>query len=179
MDRDAYPSMPADAINIVVARTYDAGYRWAKHHGVTNCSGFITAEAQLAKTTKAIKPTADHWFPLRILMRALIEKRPDLLDDANIEEFWNLFRLSCTTVDVTPDQNNGDKYSNRNGVIRVKELSINKFKDRIFLYRPIEKNPNSILEAYYKSPPVNEGLPLVELIPEFVTEWEIENMERG
>jgi hypothetical protein len=179
LDRDDYPFMPPNAMNIVATRAYGACFRWYKHHGVTIRTGFITAEAQLAKTTNAIKPTADHWFPPRIFLRAVIEKRPDLLDQGNEDKLWRLFRTAQTTIDVTPGQNTGDRYSNKSNVIKVKELTINKFKDRMFYFKPNEKNPNSVLEAYHKSPPVNKGLPLVELIPEFVTEFERECMIRG
>jgi hypothetical protein len=125
----------------------------------TERTPYSTIEATRSQTV-----THDHWLAPRLVLRALMEERPEVLLDA--DEFYAIVDLCCSTVGVTSSQNSQVKFkANKLGLPIVRKLTRDKYDGFTWLH----KTTGLVDRA--------RGFPLKHRIPEWVTAFEMKCMK--
>ena len=121
-------------------------------------SGLVSKEAMEKKNR-----VEDHFISPRSSGRAIMDDNQHILDD--FEEFKKIFRSAQTVVHITSSQNMNMRYSHHSGVIRIFQLTKDKYNEIKFWS---EKTDEWVV-----------GFPLAKEIPEWFTDFERKYLIRG
>lgn len=122
-------------------------------------SGLISKEA-----IRANKKTADHFISPRFRGRSIMDDNQHILDDS--KKFKKTFRSSQTVIWLTKEQNMNMRYHHNNGIIRIPQLTKDKYNEIKFWSKA---NGGGWVK----------GFPLVNEIPEWYTNSERKYLIRG
>lgn len=120
---------------------------------------WISNRAYLNRKEK--RPTLDHFITPRLMITALIEERPDILQDKI--EFKKIFELCRSVVGVTPHENSSLRYDkDDDGTIVIKECTAEKY-NKLGHWWIVKNNK---IEAD------SVEFPLLDMIPTWFLNWE-------
>ena len=112
------------------------------------------------------KVTHDHWLAPRLVLRALMHERPEILLDR--DEFYNVIDLCCSTVGVTSAQNLQVRFTpnkNKFGLPIVRSLTRDKYDAFTWTHKK-----TGLLQH-------KNVFPLKHLIPDWFTAFEMKCMK--